>query len=118
LETSDWGGAIPANSAHAAPTARGYRHPRSHRGGLGQRFVPQTSHRWFRRLRQPKMAIPFPAFVTVGAVYYVLLGVVRYRALQRAVAGDRISTRALAPYTIWVLAYDVPWSYGLWRLNP
>jgi benzodiazapine receptor len=133
---------------------------------LGNALVPQTSHRWFRRLRQPKLAIPFPAFVTVGAVYYVLLGVIRYRAvarddvaasrlalmvlalnegwnavffgrqstrsgffgvlaftvpvlaLQKAVARDRISTLALAPYTIWVLAYDVPWSYRLWRLNP
>ena len=133
---------------------------------LGNAFVPRESQRWFRRLRQPKLAIPFPAFVTVGAVYYVLLGVVRYRAvahedvvasrlaltvlalnegwnavffgrqstrngffgvlaftvpviaLQKAVADDRISKLALAPYTAWVLAYDVPWSYRLWRLNP
>jgi hypothetical protein len=24
---------------------------------------------------------------------------------------------ALAPYTIWVIGYDVPWVYRLWRLN-
>ena len=39
-------------------------------------------------------------------------------ALQKAVADDPVSTLALAPYTAWVLAYDVPWSYRLWRLNP
>ena len=39
-------------------------------------------------------------------------------ALQNAVREDRVATLALAPYTVWVLVYDVPWSYRLWRLNP
>ena len=39
-------------------------------------------------------------------------------ALQRAVSTDRVATVALAPYTIWVVAYDLPWSFQLWRLNP
>lgn len=39
-------------------------------------------------------------------------------ALQRAVAPDRVASLALAPYTVWVLAYDIPWSFALWRLNP
>ncbi len=133
---------------------------------LGNAFVGRESQRWFRGLNQPHLAIPFPAFVVVGGVYYVLLGVVRYRAvasndaitarlalailalnelwnvaffgrrstligflgmlgfavpvtaLQRAVADDRVATLTLAPYTIWVLAYDIPWSFQLWRLNP
>ena len=34
-------------------------------------------------------------------------------ALQTAVRDDRVATLALAPYTVWVLAYDVPWSYRL-----
>ena len=133
---------------------------------LGNAFVGRESQRWFRELEQPKMAIPFPAFVAVAGVYYALLGVVRYRAvahddvhaarlallvlglnelwnvalfrrrstrngffgmlgfavpvvaLQRAVAQDRVATVTLAPYTIWVLAYDIPWSFQLWRLNP
>jgi tryptophan-rich sensory protein len=39
-------------------------------------------------------------------------------ALQRSVAGDARSSTALAPYTAYVLLYDVPWMYRLWRLNP
>ena len=39
-------------------------------------------------------------------------------ALQRSVAGDARSRRALAPYTAFVLGYDLPWTYRLWRLNP
>ncbi len=39
-------------------------------------------------------------------------------ALQRSVAEDAPSRRALAPYTAYVLLYDVPWMYRLWRLNP
>ncbi len=133
---------------------------------LGNTFVGRESQRWFRGLNQPHLAIPFPAFVVVGGVYYVLLGVVRYRAvasndaitarlalailalnelwnvaffgrrstrngflgllafaapvlaLQRSVKRDRLSTIALAPYTAWVLFYDIPWTYKLWRLNP
>ena len=44
--------------------------------------------------------------------------VVPVLALQRSVAGDERSRRALAPYTAHVLAYDLPWTYRLWRLNP
>ena len=39
-------------------------------------------------------------------------------ALQRSVAGDAHSRNALAPYTAYVLVYDLPWTYQLWRLNP
>jgi hypothetical protein len=39
-------------------------------------------------------------------------------ALQRSVAGDAHSRQALAPYTAYVLLYDLPWMYRLWRLNP
>ena len=39
-------------------------------------------------------------------------------ALQRPVASDPPSMIALTPYTLWVVGYDVPWSYRLWRLNP
>ena len=50
------------------------------------------------------------------------LGVVAFTVplglLQAAVAGDRTSTIALAPYTAWVVGYDIPWAYQLWRLNP
>ena len=39
-------------------------------------------------------------------------------ALQRSVAGDPRSRWTLAPYTAYVLVYDLPWTYRLWRLNP
>jgi tryptophan-rich sensory protein len=39
-------------------------------------------------------------------------------ALQRSVAGDARSRQVLAPYTAYVFAYDLPWTYRLWRLNP
>jgi translocator protein len=38
-------------------------------------------------------------------------------ALQRAVSNDVPSAVLLAPYTAWVIAYDVPWTFFLWRLN-
>ncbi len=38
--------------------------------------------------------------------------------LQGALARDRLSALAFAPYTAWVIGYDVPWTYRLWRLNP
>jgi len=39
-------------------------------------------------------------------------------ALQRSVAGDARARTVLAPYTVYVLVYDLPWMYRLWRLNP
>jgi hypothetical protein len=39
-------------------------------------------------------------------------------ALQRSVAVDAHSRRALAPYTAYVLVYDLPRIFRLWRLNP
>ncbi|SDC93390.1 TspO and MBR related proteins [Geodermatophilus telluris] len=39
-------------------------------------------------------------------------------ALQRSVAGDPRARLVLAPYTAYVLLYDLPWTYRLWRLNP
>ena len=38
--------------------------------------------------------------------------------LQRSVAGDAPSRNALAPYTAYVLIYDLPWACRLWQLNP
>jgi len=38
-------------------------------------------------------------------------------ALQKSVASDPPSVIALTPYTLWVVGYDVPWTYQLWRLN-
>jgi hypothetical protein len=39
-------------------------------------------------------------------------------ALQASVDRDRVSAVTLGVYTVYVVAYDVPWAYQLWRLNP
>jgi tryptophan-rich sensory protein len=38
--------------------------------------------------------------------------------LQESVRDDRVSTLVLGPYTAWVVGYDIPWTYRLWRRNP
>ncbi|WP_232661444.1 TspO/MBR family protein [Pseudonocardia sp. TRM90224] len=48
----------------------------------------------------------------------ILVFLVPLAALQIAVAKDRRSSVLLAPYTAWVICYDVPWTLQLWRLNP
>jgi len=133
---------------------------------IGNAFVSRDSLRWFQALRRPRMQLPLPAFLVVGAVYYAQLGWVLHRAqqtedrggrnrallvlagnelgnaaffgrrspragflgvlaflvpllaLQKSVASDRPSLIALTPYSLWVIGYDVPWTYRLWRLNP
>lgn len=134
--------------------------------GMGNAFVGGEALAWFRGLRRPAMQLPMAGFYTVGALYYLLMGVVVHRSvirddsrsyrlamvvlagnelwnvalfgrrntrdgffgilaflvplalLQRSVSRDRPSAMALGVYTVYVVAYDVPWSYQLWRLNP
>lgn len=38
-------------------------------------------------------------------------------SLQQRAHRDAWACTAVGVYTTWVLAYDVPWSYRLWRLN-
>jgi tryptophan-rich sensory protein len=131
----------------------------------GNALIGRDDLAWLYGLRRPRMQLPLPAFAAVGAVYYVLLGCVLYRAtdrrdrtatrlaltvlalnevwnlaffgrrstrtgflgilaflvplsaLQIAVREDRVSSLLLAPYTAWVIGYDVPWTAQLWRLN-
>jgi hypothetical protein len=111
------------------------------------------------------MQLPMAGFLTVGVLYYCIMGVVVRRSLlrgdsrsywlamavlsgnelwnaalfgrrstrngfvgilaflmplgvlQASVAGDRVSALTLGVYTVYVVAYDVPWAYQLWRLN-
>jgi len=50
-----------------------------------------------------------------------LLGIVAFLVplglLQASVVNDRPSRAALSPYVAWVVFYDLPWTYQLWRLN-
>jgi tryptophan-rich sensory protein len=57
------------------------------------------------------------------STYAGWIGVLAFLAplaiLQVALAVyDRPSAVLILVYVVWVLAYDVPWSYALWRLNP
>jgi tryptophan-rich sensory protein len=73
---------------------------------LGNAFVGRESLRWFRELRHPRMSIPLSAFVAVGGVYYVILGIVRYRALTRANAtAARLALAVLALNELWNVAF-------------
>jgi tryptophan-rich sensory protein len=122
--------------------------------------------RWFRKLHTPRWQLPMPGFIVVAGVYYVLIGYVLARSLDRgdrrstglamsvligneawnaaffgrrstragflgllgfliplaafqySVMDDAQSRRALMPYSAFVLLYDLPWTYRLWRLNP
>jgi translocator protein len=47
----------------------------------------------------------------------ILAFLVPLTALQIALSRDRTSSLLLAPYTAWVIGYDVPWTLQLWRLN-
>jgi len=132
----------------------------------GNAFVGKAAMDWFRGLTAPRWQLPMPAFMSVGAAYYGIIGYVLARgidrrdtrstawsvavlvgneawngaffgrrspragllglcaflvplvALQRSVAADPRSRRALAPYTAYVLIYDLPWIYRLGQLNP
>ena len=53
-----------------------------------------------------------------GAFFGILGFTVPVVALQWSVKDDRVATLALVPYTAWVIGYDIPWSYLLWRRNP
>ena len=67
-----------------------------------RRFVANS---WFGALQQPRFAIPLPAFVVVGGVY-LLVGVVRYRALERQNAtAARLGLIVLVLNEIWNLAF-------------
>ena len=47
----------------------------------------------------------------------ILVFLVPLTALQIVVTRDRTSGMLLAPYTAWVIGYDVPWTFQLWRMN-
>ena len=133
---------------------------------LGNAFVGRDSLRWLEELEKPRMQLPLPGFLAVGATYYLSIGTVLHRSvgrsdrrahrlamvvlvgnetwnvilfgrrstrgaflgvlgflvpltlLQISVREDRVSTLALSPYTAWVVGYDIPWTYLLWRRNP
>ena len=55
---------------------------------------------------------------TRAGLFGILAFTVPLCRLQASVVEDRASTLALSPYTAWVIGYDLPWTYRIWRLNP
>jgi tryptophan-rich sensory protein len=133
---------------------------------LGNAFVGNEALSWFRGLDAPRWQLPMPGFFSVAAVYYLILGFVLARGVDRrdastvawavavlagneawngllfgrrstgaAFAGllgfliplaglqwsvwrDRRSRWLLLLYTPYVILYDLPSAYWLWRRNP
>jgi benzodiazapine receptor len=56
----------------------------------GNGLVGRDALAWFRSLRRPRGMPSMPVFMVVGGVYYVLIGTVLYRSLERH---DRRATR-------------------------
>ena len=54
---------------------------------------------------------------TRGGFFGMLAFTVPVSLLQLSVKEDKVSTLALGPYTAWVIGYDIPWTYLLWRYN-
>jgi hypothetical protein len=50
---------------------------------VGHALVGRESLAWFRGLRRPRMQLPMAGFLTVGALYYCIMGVVVRRSLLR-----------------------------------
>lgn len=50
---------------------------------IGNSLVSKEDLAWLSTRRRPAMQIPLPVFAAVGVVYYVILGVVLYRACDR-----------------------------------
>jgi tryptophan-rich sensory protein len=52
-------------------------------GTAGNLLIPKPALDWFRALDRPRWLVPYPVFIVVGITYYLLIGVVLYRALDR-----------------------------------
>lgn len=62
-------------------------------------------------------ALLFGRRSTRDAFLGILAFLVPLGLLQAAVAKDRPSRTAVGSYVAWVVCYDIPWTYRLWRLN-
>ncbi len=62
-------------------------------------------------------ALLFGRRSTRAAFAGLLAFLVPLAGLQRSVWQDRRSWGSLAPYSAYVVLYDIPWAYQLWRRN-
>jgi tryptophan-rich sensory protein len=66
----------------------------------GNLLIPTAAVNWFRTLNWPRWLVPYPVFIAVGIAYYVLMGTVLYRAL------DRHDTAAIAWSIVLIIANE------------
>jgi tryptophan-rich sensory protein len=73
---------------------------------LGNLLIPKAAMDWFRNLTWPRWLIPFRVFIVVGVVYYALMAVVLYRALERAdIASVVWSVVVIVANEVWNLVF-------------
>ena len=73
---------------------------------------PGVQHR-LRTLRQPAWAAPFPVWIAIGALYYLVCGIVAYRLLRLGLAQPGVGV-ALA-LLILVLLTNAVWNVAFFR---
>lgn len=69
----------------------------------GNLLIPKAAVAWFRALDSPRWLVPYPVFIAVGLTYYLLIGTVLYRAL------DRHDTAAIA-WSIVLITANEAWN--------
>ena len=69
----------------------------------GNLLIPKPALDWFRGLDRPRWLVPYPVFIAVGVTYYLLIGAVLYRAL------DRHDTAAVA-WSIVLITANEAWN--------
>jgi hypothetical protein len=75
---------------------------------LGNVIVGKEALSWFRGLRAPRFQLPMPGFLSVAAAYYVIMGVVLARGIDRRDAGT-------IAWAVAVLAGNEAWNGLLGR---
>ena len=69
----------------------------------GNLLIPKAALNWFKALNRPSWLVPYPVFIAVGITYYLLIGTVLYRAL------DRHDTAAVA-WSIVMITANEAWN--------
>jgi tryptophan-rich sensory protein len=69
---------------------------------------------WYAGLEKPDFLVPLPVFYVVGAVYYLLFGIVLYRILTRIPPGPRGRLLAL---TLTVMVLNELWNVAFFGLR-
>lgn len=77
---------------------------------LGNGWVRKEDLAWLSGLNRPRMQLPLAAFAVVGGIYYVIIGIVIFRACDRQ---DKRSTRL----ALTVLVLNEIWNLVFFRFR-